>query len=105
MTEMTVALEALTKDSGQWLGTSQTLETASGSCDGLRLTSHELAWVSDGTGLVATYEEARARVAALLSQGADETGKISRTLAHVRQIYEGSDQSAINELRGVWDVD
>jgi hypothetical protein len=105
MTEMSVALEALTKDSGQWLGTSQTLQTASASSEGLRLTSHELSWLSDGTGLVATYEETRARVAALLTQGADETGKISRTLAHVRQIYEGSDEHAINELHGVWDVD
>ena len=105
MTEMTVALEALTKDSGQWLGTSQTLQTAGASCESLRLTSHELSWLSDGTGLVATYEEARARVAALLTQGADQTGKISRTLVDVRRIYEGSDQSAINELHGVWDID
>jgi hypothetical protein len=105
MTEMTVALEALTKDSGQWLETSQTLQTASGSCQRLRLTIHELSWLSEGTGLVATYEEVRARVEELLNQGSGETGKISRTLAQVRTIYEGSDENAINELHGVWDVD
>jgi hypothetical protein len=54
---------------------------------------------------VATYEETRARVQELLTQGADETGKISRTLAHVRRVYEGSDERAINELHGVWDID
>ncbi|MCW2644090.1 MAG: hypothetical protein QOF87_4751 [Pseudonocardiales bacterium] len=105
MTEMTVALEALTKDSAQWAGTSETLQTAGASCESLRLSSHELSWLSEGTGLVATYEETRARVQELLTQGADETGKISRTLAHVRRVYEGSDERAINELHGVWDID
>jgi hypothetical protein len=105
MTEMSVALDALAKDSGQWLETSHTLQTASGRCQGLRLTIHELSWLSEGTGLVATYEEVRTRVEELLNQGAGETGKISTTLAQVRQIYEGSDQHAIDELHGVWDVD
>lgn len=104
MSKVTVALEALTHDSGQWLETSQTLQAASGSCSSLALTVHDLSWLSEGTGLFATYEEIRLKVETLLSQGADETGKISRTLAHVRRIYEASDRHAINELHGVWDI-
>jgi hypothetical protein len=84
--------------------TSQTLQTASASCQSLTLTEHELSWLSEGTGLVATYEQVRTRVEQLLGEGPDETGKISRTLAHVRRIYESSDGRAINELHGVLDV-
>jgi hypothetical protein len=104
MTHTTVALEALTKDAGQWLATSETLSAASGSCQSLGLSTHELSWVSEGTGLVATYEEIRFRVEELLSQGAAETAKIGATLAHVRRIYESSDRHAIKDLRGVWDI-
>jgi hypothetical protein len=103
MTTVTVALEALTTDSAQWQSTSDKLATSSAACTGLTLTESQLSWASAETGLLATYEEVRARVELLLSQGADETGKISRTLGHVRRIYEGSDQHAINELNNVWE--
>lgn len=105
MTTMTVALEALTKDSGQWQDTSDALGKASAACTSLTLNESQLSWASAETGLLATYEEVRAKVELLLSEGADETGKISRTLAHVRRIYESSDQHTIDELHGVWEPD
>lgn len=105
MSKVTVALEALTADSQRW-GNTQTALAASGStCQGLTLTQQQLTWASGTTGLAETYELIRARVELLLTQGADETGKISRTLAHVRRIYESSDQHAIHDLHGVWDIE
>lgn len=104
MSTVTVALEALTKDSGRWQETSTVLGTASSSCAALTLTDTQLSWASQDTGLQATYDELRAKVETLLREGSDETGKISRTLAHVRQVYESSDTQAIAQLHGVWDV-
>jgi hypothetical protein len=97
-----VALEALTSDAKKWHDTSTTLATAASQAEGLTLTDVQLSWASQETGLQATYEQIRSRVAGLLSEGATETDRIGDTLITVRKTYESTDDDARAALNGVW---
>lgn len=71
---------------------------------GLGLSDDQLSWAGQDTGLVATYEQLRVKVEALLAQGASETDEVAATLRGVRRVYESTDEDAKQRLKGSWDA-
>jgi hypothetical protein len=100
---VTVGLEALGHDSGLWDGVSSTLSAASAAASGLTLSMTSLSWAAGEEGLVDVYEEARARVQRLCTEGATETGVISSTLLQVKAAYESSDTTQKAAYDGMWE--
>lgn len=98
-----VALDALTADAVLWYDASSVLGTAAWSASGLTLTTGSLSNVAAETGLVATYEEARARIERLLREGDAELATIATTLRQVRSAYESQDMSKRDAFRGLWE--
>lgn len=99
-----VSLEALDSDAARWESSSRTLAGAQQVAEGLSLSDTQLSWAGQDTGLVATYEQLREKVAALLTQGVGETDKIAATLREVKLVYESTDDAAKQRLKGVWEV-
>lgn len=99
-----VSLDALSSDAARWSTASQTLVGAGQVAGGLGLSDDQLSWAGQDTGLVATYEQLRVKVEALLAQGASETDEVAATLRGVRRVYESTDEDAKQRLKGSWDA-
>lgn len=98
------SLDALESDAVRWDTTSHTLADAGTAAQGLALGTSQLSWAADETGLTATYEQIRAKVAGLLTEGGEQTGAIATRLRQVKRDYEGTDEAARARLAGSWDV-
>ncbi|MCO8274213.1 type VII secretion target [Actinoplanes sp. TRM 88003] len=98
------AIQALRVDAATWDETSGVLSHAAGEAGALTLTEGDLSWASRPTGLLDTYAEIQAKVAALLAQGARTHAELARTLDQVATAYERDDEEAAARLGGVWDV-
>lgn len=98
-----VQLEALRKDAGMWDDTSNELWKAENNAWSLSLTTQELSWAAEVTGLTDTYNTVQNKVGMLLAGGSTETGKISTTLLTVRHNYEVNEEAAEKSYRGTWE--
>lgn len=100
--DLTIALEALDEDAGQWHALSGVLGTAATAAAGLTASDTAMSWAALQTGLYDTYTNGVTRIAELLNQGRDETDLIGDTLTQVREAYLASEERARSTFSGMW---
>jgi hypothetical protein len=98
------AMEALRKDSATWLEMAHATKSASSEAARLTLTEHDLSWASPSAGLLATYEEARAKTSRLLTEASVNFEHVSAALLDVAARYERSDAEASRAFAGLWEI-
>ena len=98
-----VALEALGKDATTWDETSTVLTTEGASARALSLTTADLSFAADWTGLTATYSSLQSKIAGLLEGGGTETAAIASTLRAVRKNYQENEAKATESYKGTWE--
>ncbi|GAB2762740.1 hypothetical protein GCM10027020_13730 [Nocardioides salsibiostraticola] len=96
-------LQSLTSDAAVWDDSSDTLANAVGTINELVLTTSQLSWAAEVTGLTAEYAAFVSRAAELVNQGRLETASMAVGLRQVRDGYEDSDTDSREELAGLWD--
>ncbi len=98
-----VALAALGKDAANWDDTATVLTTEGATARGLTLTTADLSFAADWTGLTRTYSALQSKVAGLLEGGATDTTAIATTLRTVRKNYQENETQATESYKGTWD--
>ena len=96
-------LAALTSDATVWDDTSDTLANAVRTINGLVLTTSQLSWAAEITGLTAEYAAFVSRAAELVNQGRLEAASMADGLRQVRDGYEDTDTGSREEFVGLWD--
>ncbi|ACQ82073.1 hypothetical protein Bcav_3831 [Beutenbergia cavernae DSM 12333] len=94
------AMQALTDDANRWRTVAGELNSASTSAGGLGLAASQFSFA--GATVSQTYENLRAHVQEVLSQGNTEITGAAAELDQVRTTYEGTDQAAKDRLNGTW---
>ena len=98
-----VALEALGKDATTWDQTATVLTTEGTTARGLSLSTADLSFAADWTGLTTTYSSLQSKLAGLLEGGATETAAIATTLRTVRKNYQENEAKATESYKGTWE--
>ena len=98
------AIDALRHDATVWDEVGSTTSGAGTAAAGLGLTETDMSFGAGQTGLVATYNALKDRVAHLLTDGGRVQQKLAVTLDQVASTYEASDERAANKFEGVWVV-
>src|SRR5262249_37179744 len=99
------SIKAMHDDAGKWKDVSSTANAASQTAQGLTLSEVQLSWLSDDVGLLASYEEIRAKAERLLHEATTTLGDLSTTPDQVANAYQQSDEKASTKFKGVWDPD
>lgn len=97
-----VQLQALGHDARIWDRTSEVLDTASSSADGIVVTTISASVVGDATGFTSSYADLQSFVADLLTQGSTATRTMASTLRDVRRQYEADDDAAMTRIGAEW---
>jgi uncharacterized protein YukE len=97
------SIKALRDDAGEWKGVSDTTKAAAQAASGMTLSTKDLSWASEETGVLASYEEIRAKAEMLLNEATTILDNLSTTLNDVASAYEQSDEKATQRFKGVWD--
>lgn len=98
-----VALHALGKDAAMWEQTSSVLTDEGGNARMLNLTTADLSFAADWTGLTTTYAGVQSKVADLLTGGGTETEHIATVLRTVKKNYEDNEAKAKASYHGTWE--
>lgn len=94
------AMDALQQDAVRWDETADGLQAAGSIVRSLAVPAAAFSFA--GGDVQAVYEELRARVETLLSEGETETAGAAVALRAVRRTYEGADQAAKDRIAGLW---
>lgn len=97
------AIAALRHDAGSWADIARVTRAAGASAAGLTLDEGVMSWASNPTGLLVTYEEIRAKVERLLSEGTTNLDDMADTLRTVATAYETSDERASRRFDDQWE--
>ena len=98
-----VSIKAMRDDAALWAGVASVTDQAASAAAGFALSTRELSWASEETGLNASYEEIRAKTERLLHEATTTLNDLSGTLTYVAGEYERSDAEASAKFKGVWD--
>ena len=102
MTTMQAEFEALTSEATEWDDTAAELQTAAETVAGLQLTSAQFSFISEMTGVDASYSQARQHVEDVLRAGNRECTQIAEGLRQVRTDFQSTDSSVVQAVQGLW---
>lgn len=98
--EIHVALAELRSDATHWMRTSDKLRAAAGRADAQRLDPATFSFA--GQDVAAAYEALRAKLASLLTGGADVAVATAQALAASADAYEAEENQNVHRLRGIY---
>lgn len=96
-----VSLNALTDDAKLWIASSDTLDMAATTVDGLTIPDYAFSFA--GGDVSTMYEECREFVQTLLKMGSTEQSAAAGALIAVRDGFESTDLSQRDQYEGMWD--
>lgn len=96
-----VAIEALRTDASTWQGFADTMAGAATAADGLTIDSLAFSWVGEQIGISAAYEDVRALMAKLLSEGVQNFRDVAAALIASADAYEQDEINAASRMTGL----
>ncbi len=97
------SIDAMRDDAGKWRGVAGVLKKAQNDAVPLTLTTKDLSFAADDTGMLLAYNEIKAKAERLLGEGNEILDKLATRLYEVADEYQRSDENASKKFQGVWD--
>lgn len=94
------SLAAMTHDANTWSDTATMLDGCVKSAQGLHLSPQTFTFL--GSDAHSSYEDVLNWMTGYLTKGADQTAKAGKQLAHVRDVFAGTDEAAKQRLQSQW---
>ncbi len=98
--QITVALDRLREDADKWVGGAEELRTAAGWVGAVVLAPAAFSFA--GQAVAASYEQLRAKVAALVDGGAANFDDIATALRQSADAYEADEAAGAHRMTGIY---
>jgi uncharacterized protein YukE len=98
--QITVALDALRVDADRWAGAAGTMNTAAARADMQKIDAAAFSFA--GQAAAAVYENLRAKMAALIDQGARGFDSIAAALHASADAYEADEAAGVHRMQNIY---
>lgn len=96
------ALDAMTTEAENWGDRRAALEGALRAIEGLRLSTAEFSWITEGAGTLDAYLQAEDRMRRLVEQGVDVFQDMQDRLVSARDQYAADEEANVHAASGIY---